>query len=95
MTSEELTSMNYIYVPVSVKERLPDLMVFVQTIDIDGELIVYRRTEFGWNMRDSRGDNTPNDNKEIICWLEKKVIFSEEVVGSLQKLLNYYPTLNQ
>ena len=88
MTIEDLENRNYAYVPISVKERLPELMKFVPTIDIDGEIIIYRRTENGWNMRDSRGINTPPDNKEIICWLEKVQLFDDEKRDSLINILS-------
>lgn len=59
------------YRKVAVTERLPEMMKFVTTIDSDNEQRVYRLTEYGWNMRDIDGDNSPNNNKPITYWLEE------------------------
>ncbi len=64
---------------------MPPLEKFVPTIDEAGEIIIYRLVELqhydlktkklvprqSWNMRDMRGDNTPNDNLPITHWLEE------------------------
>lgn len=39
------------YKKISVKDRLPEIGVFVVTIDVGGEMGIYRLTEYGWNMR--------------------------------------------
>lgn len=56
---------------VKVSERLPEVGKFVTTIDEAGEHRVYRLTEYGWNMRDADGNNSPNNNLPITCWLEE------------------------
>jgi hypothetical protein len=77
--------MSKFYRKVPVVERMPELDKFVPTIDDKGEIIIYRYVKsqiwnektkttepyFFWNMRDMRGDNTPNDNQPIIYWLEE------------------------
>ena len=59
------------YRKVDVAERLPELMKFITTIDTDNEHRVYRFTDYGWNMRDANGDNSPNNNLPITHWLEE------------------------
>jgi hypothetical protein len=59
------------YKKISVKERQPQLNKFVTTIDVNNEHRIYRLTENGWNMRDSDGTNSPNNNLEIEYWLEE------------------------
>jgi hypothetical protein len=59
------------YKKISIDERLPELGKFVTTIDEAGEHIVYRLTEYGWNMRDMSGVNSPNNNLKILYWLEE------------------------
>jgi hypothetical protein len=63
--------MKTIYKKVLIKNELPPLNKFVPTIDEDGEIIMYRLTEQGWNMRDCVGKNSPNNNKAIIYWLKE------------------------
>jgi len=63
--------METIFRKVAVTERLPELMKFVTTIDIANEQRVYRLTKYGWNMRDSDGGNSPNNNLVITHWLEE------------------------
>jgi hypothetical protein len=87
MTAEQLEQTNFVYVPVLCSERMPDMMVFVPCVDERGEISVYRRTEYGWNMRDAMGDNSPNNNIPIVSWLEKRPIFADELVASLKNLL--------
>jgi|ERR1035437_710111 hypothetical protein len=69
---KHIKMVNFLYMPVPIEVRLPELMKFVPVIDEDGEIAIYRRTEHGWNMRDGMGDNSPNNNKKIIFWLEKQ-----------------------
>ena len=82
MTYKDLAYLNFIYVPVLCEDRMPPLMQFVPTIDEDGEIIIYRLTEIGenfmWNMRDGVGDNSPNNNKKIVMWLEKQQVIPDE-----------------
>jgi len=59
------------YKKISVKERLPKQGKFVTTIDEANEHRVYRLTEYGWNMRDLDGSNSPNNNLTITHWLEE------------------------
>lgn len=59
------------YKKIAVAERLPDIGKFVTTIDEANEHRVYRLTEFGWNMRDVDGTNSPNNNLPILYWLEE------------------------
>ena len=59
------------YKKIAVAERLPDIGKFVTTIDEANEHRVYRLTEFGWNMRDADGTNSPNNNLPILYWLEE------------------------
>ena len=87
MTKEDLEQINFYYVPVSTKERLPELMKFVPVIDTDGEIAIYRLTEYGWNMRDGMADNSPNNNKEIVCWLEKIDLIENEQKETFLKIL--------
>ena len=56
---------------VSILEELPPFNEFVVTIDSMGEMLIYRLTEYGWNMRDGKGDNSPNDNFPIKYWLKE------------------------
>lgn len=56
---------------VPLTERLPEQGKFVTTIDTANEHRVYRLTEYGWNMRDADGINSPNNNLEITHWLEE------------------------
>jgi len=60
------------YNTISVDDRLPDLYKWVTTIDEVGEHRVYRRTEYGWNMRDLDGINSPSNNRKIEYWLEEE-----------------------
>lgn len=69
------------YRKVAVTERLPELNKFVTTIDTDNEHRVFRFTESGWNMRDSDGVNSPNNNLPITHWLEE--IEEVEELGGL------------
>lgn len=78
---------NFFYIPVSIEERLPELMKFVPVIDIDGEISFYRLTDNGWNMRDGMGDNSPNNNKEIVGWLEKRQLLED---GQQQTFLEMF-----
>lgn len=55
---------------VRLEEREPPMLKFVPTIDEAGEIIIFRRTEHGYNMRDDTGINSPNDNLRIVAWLE-------------------------
>ena len=87
MTSEELEKTNFMYVPVLCSRRMPELMKYVPCIDTAGEILMYRLTEHGWNMRDGRSDNTPNDNLEIVCWLEKVPIFTEYQAETFKNML--------
>ncbi len=59
------------YKKIAITERLPDIGKFVTTIDEANEHRVYRLTEFGWNMRDVDGTNSPNNNLPILYWLEE------------------------
>lgn len=61
----------YFYRAIPLEEELPPINKYVITRDEDGEHIVYRRTEYGWNMRDTNGINTPNDNLKITHWLKE------------------------
>jgi hypothetical protein len=88
MTSEELEKINFIYVPVLFSDRKPELMKFVPCIDSAGEVAIYRLTEYGWNMRDGMADNSPNNNLEIVCWLEKMPLFTEGQVDTFKKMLD-------
>lgn len=88
MTKQDLEQRNFYYVPVSTKERLPELMKFVPVIDTDGEIAIYRLTEHGWNMRDGMADNSPNNNKEIVCWLEKINLVESEQKETFLKMLD-------
>lgn len=63
--------METIFKKVSIEDRLPEKNKFVTTIDEAGEHRVYRLTEHGWNMRDSDGTNSPNNNLKITHWLEE------------------------
>jgi hypothetical protein len=67
-----ITDKYAVFVPIAVADRFPPLNEFVPVIDEAGEIFIYRRTEEGWNMRDSQGTNTPNTNKAIIYWLDKQ-----------------------
>lgn len=64
---------------VPITERLPELWKWVTTIDSAGEHRVYRLVEFtgsvglSWNMRDSAGEHSPNDNLPITHWLEEVI----------------------
>ena len=69
------------YKKISVKDRLPEIGVFVVTIDVGGEMGIYRLTEYGWNMRDSSAFNSPNNNLEITHWLEEINEDSNEYVN--------------
>ena len=55
---------------VPIEEREPPFMKFVPTIDEAGEIIFFRRTVHGYNMRDGQADNSPNNNLKILSWLE-------------------------
>lgn len=87
MTYEELQNTNFAYFPISVHERMPDKMKFVPVIDDVGEISIYRHTEHGWNMRDGMADNSPNNNRSILYWLEKKPILDEQTTASLSKII--------
>ena len=89
MTYEDIKNRNFFYVPRAIKDKLPPLMQFVPCIDSAGEIIIYRRTEYGWNMRDIHGDNTPNNNLEIVSWLEKMPLFEEDEQDILLKILDH------
>ncbi len=56
---------------VSITEKEPPLNKFVTTIDEAGEQRVYRLTDYGWNMRDADGENSPCNNLPITHWLEE------------------------
>jgi len=88
MTTEELKYGNYMYLPILVDDvtDLAPLMQFVPTVDEDGQIMMYRRTEYGWNMRDGIAPNTPPD-KKIVSWLKKMPIFEEEQANSLIGIL--------
>lgn len=58
---------------VPASERLPDIGKFVATIDEANEIIVYRLTKYGWNMRDGMCVNSPNNNLKITHWLEEVI----------------------
>ena len=62
--------MNFRAIPTL--ERMPELGKWVTTIDTAGEHRVYRLTEYGWNMRDLDGLNSPNNNLIITHWLEEE-----------------------
>lgn len=72
---------------VKISQRLPELGVWVTIIDSAGEHRVYRRTEYGWNMRDADGDNSPNNNLDLVYWLERvhKTYTSEAIVGKVDE----------
>jgi hypothetical protein len=76
------------YRKVKVSERLPEVGKFVTTIDEAGEHRVYRLTEHGWNMRDSDGDNSPNNNLPIIFWLEE--IKEYELANARELLIAFH-----
>lgn len=57
--------------PVDVNNRLPEIDRFVLTIDEAGNQIIYKRTEYGWNMRDGIAANSPNNNLKITYWYEE------------------------
>lgn len=59
------------YKLVSISERMPERGEFVPCIDVDGNVVIYRWTPDGWNMRDGMSDNSPNNNLPITAWLEK------------------------
>ena len=63
--------MNTIFRKVAIEDRLPELNKFVVLIDEAGEMIIYRRTDLGWQMRESNGINTPNNNLKLVYWLEE------------------------
>lgn len=69
-----------------VSQKLPPLdpdtkmSKFVPVIDEEGEVMIFRLTEYGWNMRDAHANNTPNDNKKPVYWLEIKEITLPEGV---------------
>lgn len=71
---------------VLIKDRLPELMKFVTTIDLNDEHRVYRLTEYGWNMRDADGDNSTNNNIELVYWLEEVNEKIEEKANNWDKL---------
>ena len=75
---------------VNIEERKPPLMKFVPTIDDNGEIIMYRRTEHGYNMRDSEGTNSPNNNHKIVSWLEPLPLTAirEDAAYVINKLIN-------
>lgn len=58
------------YKVVSLVDREPPFMAWVVMVDIKGELIVYRRTELGYNLRDATGTHSPNNNLAFVGWLE-------------------------
>jgi hypothetical protein len=81
---------NFLYVPVLISERLPDLYEFVPVVDDAGEIIMYQRTEEGWNMRDAEGTNTPDNNRPLVYWLSKKYInFEKTEFRDKQKDLSF------
>lgn len=59
------------YKKISILEELPPFNKFVITLDEANEPFIYRLTEYGWNMRDVDGDNTPNNNLTIKYWLKE------------------------
>ncbi len=81
------------FLTVATKDRLPPIGKYVPTVDADGEIMMYRLTEHGWNMRDIEGDATPNTNIKIEYWLEKiktdrKIVYVDldGVCANLKKL---------
>lgn len=71
------------YKKISVEERFPEIGKFVTTIDTDNQHRVYRLTEYGWNMRDADGINSPNNNLCITHWLEE--VDLSEVIDNARK----------
>lgn len=63
-----------VYRKISIHERLPELNKWVTTIDTDNQHRVYRLTKHGWNMRDTDGDNSPDNNLPITHWFEESDI---------------------
>ena len=59
------------YKKVSILEELPPLNKFVFMLDEANEPFIYRLTEYGWNMRDVDGINTPNNNLPMKYWLKE------------------------
>lgn len=68
-----MKTIQFLKIPVELK--LPEEGKWVTTIDEAGEHRVYRLTEYGWNMRDADGVNSPNKNLKITHWLEEVEIF--------------------
>lgn len=72
---------------VLLTERKPELNKWVPTIDINGDISIYRMVEVPeeskealkdtfpdglmWNMRDAGGNNSPNNNLKMVSWLEE------------------------
>ena len=59
------------YKAIPINERLPPDGVFVTTIDSTNNYGIYQYINGGWNMRDIRCPNNPNNNFPIIFWLER------------------------
>jgi len=78
MKGEDFSNRNYYYVPVSVQNRFPPEGIYVSVVDTRGEIAIYKYNGQyqGWSMRDAMGINSPDDNCQIVCWLEKRLIIS-------------------
>lgn len=61
---------------VSIEKELPQIGKFVTTIDEANQQRVYRLVKvepigLSWNMRDTDGINSPNNNLKITHWLKE------------------------
>lgn len=77
------------YKEVLLTERLPEMGVWVTMIDTEGNHRVYRRTEHGYNMRDSDGLMSPSNNLAFVCWLEK--VNLKEYTAELKPFVVVFP----